>query len=177
MIHGHAKTDDDYQRRRRDEMLKPFYQKFGHESRFVFMDKGKLSERLQKEAIDTILQKEGNNIITIEEKIVRWPGYLYEKICLEFWSCTNKGYERPGWMAYGQCDFLFYCLTLSDGISALGYLMPFKKLQNWFFENNRFARYPVWVSDQFNHTECRLVSIQDVLNDIPETEVFILEGK
>lgn len=167
-------ADNRYAAKRRNEILTSFYKKFGFESRFVFMDKGKLAEKFQKEAVDTILQKDGNEVITIEEKIVRYPGYEYKHFCLEIWSCTNKGSESLGWMVYGKCDYLFYCFTQIDRVSAIGYLMPFTKLQKWFFDGGRFNKYTKTTSDQNNHTQCVLVPIQDILNDIPETEIYIL---
>ena len=167
-------ADNGYAQKRRDEILKPFYKMFGFESRFVFMDKGKLSEKLQREAVDTVLQQEENNVITIEEKIVRYPGYTYKHFCLETWSCTVTGREKLGWMVYGQCDYLFYCFTQADRISAIGYLIPFKKLQQWFFENSNFLKYSVTTTNQINHTQCVLTPIQDVLNAVPETQIIIL---
>lgn len=167
-------TDNNYSQNRRNEILKPFYKKYGFESRFVFMDKGKLSSKFQKEAVDTLLQKEQNDVITIEEKIVRWPGYEYKHFCLEIWSCTNKGKESLGWMLYGKCDYLLYCFTQIDRVSAIGYLIPFAKLQEWFFKNGNFTKYSVTTSNQFNHTQCILVPIQDILNYVSETEIIIL---
>ena len=166
-------TDDRFQKSIRDRVLKPFYGECSHEGRFVFVDKGRLAKTLQMDAVDTILQKVDNEIVSIEEKIVRWPGYMYQKFCLETWSCTNKGYERPGWMYTGKCDFLFYCFVQSNE-SVLGCLIPFSKLQIWFFENDRFKGFPVWISNQFNHTECRLTSIWSVFKEIPETQLVCL---
>jgi len=79
-------NDNNFQLAKRESLLKPFYQKKAHEGRFIFADKGKLAEVLQKEmAVDTILQGKENNIVSIEEKIVRWPGYRYERT--RFHSC------------------------------------------------------------------------------------------
>lgn len=169
-------TDDKMQKAIRDKVLKPFYGEYSHEGRFVFIDKGRLAMILQRDAVDTILQKDGNEVVSIEEKIVRWPGYMYQRVCLETWSCINKGFEREGWMHTGKSDFLFYCFVQPNG-GVLGLFIPFPKLQTWFFENDRFKKYNIWISEQFNHTECRLTPIVDVLKAIPETQLFCLQSQ
>jgi hypothetical protein len=159
--------DDRWQKGIRERILKPLYQKAGCEGRFVFADKGKLADILQKElAVDTILQKSGNSILAIEEKIIRWPGYPYTAFALETWSCTVPGRERQGWMYTAKCDLLFYCFVQENGTDIIGYAIPFSALQKWFFENNRFEKYTKTVTAQINHTECRIVPIADVLGSI-----------
>jgi len=59
-------TDDNWQREVRNNILAPYYKSVSHESRFVFLDKGKLADKLQREfAIDTIIQGKNNAVFGI----------------------------------------------------------------------------------------------------------------
>jgi hypothetical protein len=159
--------DNSWQRKIRNKVLKPYYKKISHEGRFIFCDKGELSTLLQKElAIDTIIQLNNNEVVSIEEKIVRWPGYVYEAYTLETWSCTIPGMERQGWMYYAKCDYLFYCFVQPDE-SLYIHVIPFQKLKNWFFSNNQYKNYRISRTRQINKTETRVVPIVDVWNSIP----------
>lgn len=169
-------TDDNWQREVRNNILAPYYKSVSHESRFVFLDKGKLADKLQREfAIDTIIQGKNNAVFGIEEKIVRWPGYTYSAYTLEIMSCSVPGRERKGWMYTATCDFLFYCFVQADGKSIVAHMIPFQKLQKWFFENERYQAYRSNFTDQINKTETKIVPIKDVWQAIPECKKrFIL---
>jgi len=169
--------DNNFQLDKREIFLKPFYIKKAHEGRFVFCDKGQLANLLNREmAIDTILQKDKNEIIGIEEKIVRWPGYNYTAFTLETMSCTVSGHERKGWMYTAQCDILFYCFCQEETENKMeSYAIPFRLLQKWFFTDERYLRYKTTYTEQINHTECRIVPIEDVMTGVPSTKFFILE--
>jgi len=83
-------NDDAWQKEIRDRILKPFYEKYSFESRFVFADKGKLATTLQREiAVDTVVQKKENELAGIEEKIVRWPGYSYTAFTFEIFQLAH----------------------------------------------------------------------------------------
>jgi len=180
--------DDGWQKGMRDKLLKPFYGKCSEEGRFVFMDKGRLSDILQRQfAVDTVLQGIGkeNRAVGIEEKIVRWPQKRnqdgrkrypngYQSFTLETWSNTVEEFRRKGWMYTAQCDFLFYCYVQEFEQSAIGYLMPFPKLKNWFFYKNKFEMYIASRTDQRNRTETLIVPIEDVVKAIPETRIYTL---
>lgn len=155
--------DNDWSHRKRDEYLKPHYITHSEEGRFVFCDKGDLAKELQQAAVDTIMQGEEGRIWAIEEKIVRWKGRRYTALALETWSCTVPGRERQGWMYTAKCDVLLYCFEQEDG-SLLCYAIPFGKLQYWFFDNSHFEQYPTTQTKQINHSECRVVPIDDVLS-------------
>ena len=170
------RQDDSYQRAKRDALLKPFYAEHSAEGRFVFLDKGQLADVLQREmAVDTILQGRGGHAFAIEEKIVRWKGRKYTAFTLETWTCTVPGRERKGWMYYGKCDILLYCFTQADG-SLEAYAIPFPALKTWFFEQDRFERYPTTVTEQINRTECRVVPIADVLAGVPGCKLYYLSA-
>lgn len=169
--------DDNWQREIRNKVLKPYYERISQDSRFVFCDKGKLATKLQREmAIDTIIQLKNNGILSIEEKIVKWPGYKYQYYTLETWSCTNPGMERKGWMYYATCDYLLYCFVQEDESSLDVHAIPFPELQKWFFENDRYKNYHAFRTDQMNHTETRLVPISEVWDAIPECKsIYVSE--
>lgn len=162
-------TDDSWQRQIRDKTLAPYYKNISNDGRFVFLDKGKLATKLQREfAIDSILQGKRNSVVGIEEKIVRWPGYKYTSYTLETMSCTVSGHEKQGWMYYSTCDYLLYCFMQADSISIVAHLIPFQKLQKWFFDGDRYKPYRSSFTNQINRTETKIVPIEDVWNAIPE---------
>lgn len=165
--------DDSWQRGIRDRLLKPFYHAHSFENRYVFADKGKLADVLQREmAVDTVLQAKQNALYSIEEKIVRWPGRYYTAFALETWSCTVPGRERQGWMYTAQCDYLFYCFVQEDEKSCISYLIPFGKLKDWFFENDRYLQFATTITEQINKTQCRVVPIEIVTNAISEVKRY-----
>lgn len=169
--------DDSWQRQVRNATLAPYYKNISKDGRFVFLDKGELATKLQREfAIDTILQGKRNSVFGIEEKIVRWPGYKYTAYTLETMSCTVPGREKKGWMYYSTCDYLLYCFVQPDSISIKAHLIPFKKLQTWFFEADRYLTYRSSITKQINRTETKIVPIEDVWSAIPECrELHITE--
>lgn len=169
--------DNAWQKDIRDRILEPYYKRISHKGRFVFVDKGKLADKLQREmAIDTIIQLRNNGVLGIEEKIVRWPGYVYPNYTLETWSCTVPGREKKGWMHYATCDYLFYCFVQEDNASIDIHAIPFMKLQEWFFDNNRFENYHSFVTGQINKTETKIVPINHVWGAIPECKsIYITE--
>jgi len=171
-------ADDNWQRQVRNRTLAPYYKNISNDGRFVFLDKGKLATRLQREfAIDTVLQGKGNSVFGIEEKIVRWPGYKYTAYTLETMSCTVTGHEKKGWMHYSTCDYLLYCFVQADSKSIIAHLIPFPKLQTWFFEEDKYLAYRSNITDQNNHTETKIVPIKDVWSAIQECkELHISEA-
>ena len=169
--------DNEWQKEIRNNILVPFYYENAKDGRFVLVDKGKFSEILQQEmSVDTVLQKENGEAISVEEKIVRWPGYIYDSFVLETWSCTVKDNERKGWMYTARCDILFYCFVQENGMDVIAYSIPFRILQRWFFNGGRFEKYKQTITNQINHTECRIVPIVDVMRAIPQTKYHNLSS-
>lgn len=154
------KTDLKYAEKQR-ENLKEFYSLKAFEGRYIFINKecGKISDYLQKKAVDTIMQLSDNKEIYIEEKIVRWKGVKYTAFTLETDSCTVKGYEKEGWMKYGEFDFLLYGFE-QENKNIIIYIIPFKKLKTWFWSN--YEKYPITTTKQINRTKCRIVNISDI---------------
>ena len=154
--------DNEWQRSVRDRVLAPgFYGRHAFAGRYVFIDKGELALRLQREfAVDTIMQSRDGRAVCIEEKIVRWPGYAYTAFTLETESCTVPGRESKGWMHYGQADFLLYAMHRPDD-SLLVHLVDFQKLKAWFWP--RVETFSVFaMRDTLNKSAGRKVPISDI---------------
>jgi hypothetical protein len=158
--------DNAWQRQVRDEILAPgFYGKYASDGRYVFVDKGRLATTLQRRyAVDTILQGSDGRAVCIDEKIVRWPGYVYESFCLETHSCTVPDHESDGWMRYGQADYLLYCFQIENG-DLDSYLIDFPKLQAWFWPHAE--TYPEFQMRTLNRSAGRLVPIAEVSLVVP----------
>jgi hypothetical protein len=183
---GDFERDNAWQRSVRDAVLAPgFYGVYAFDGRYVFIDKGRLAETLQRRyAVDTIVQTRNGDAVCIEEKIVRWPkrGQPYSAFCLETHSCTKPGFESPGWMEYGQADYLLYCFQQDDGDLDC-HLIDFPKLQAWFAP--RVEAYPTFGPlDTLNRSMGRTVPIRDVHRSVPawhrrvyaEKEVAVLSS-
>jgi hypothetical protein len=151
----------------RDTVLAPgFYHSHSLCGRYVFMDKGRLASLIQKRsAVDTILQHRDGSAVCIEEKIVRWPGYRYTCYCLETRSCTVIGHESPGWMCYGEADYLLYCFAQEDD-TLEAHLIDFPRLKAWFWPlEDSFETFQ--MEDTVNHTFGRKVPIAAVCRAVP----------
>lgn len=181
--------DDNWQRNIRDALLAPFYRDHCVDGRYVFMDKGRYSTLIQKrDAVDTLGQFSAGYAKSIEEKIVRYPGYCYTHICLETHSCTVPGHESPGWMEYGQADILNYCRMINPSgekcepgncISWCGQCwldgdaIHFPKLKIWF-EKNRDRLKEFGPVEPPNFTKGRLLSLGELRENIPTKQFQIL---
>lgn len=153
--------DDKWQRDQRDRILAPgFYGRYAVSGRYVVLDKGRMANILQQRfAVDTIVQGRDGAAICIEEKIVRWKGYRYECFALETKSCTVPGHESPGWMFYGEADYLLYCFQQeNDDLDC--WLIDFPQLYDWFWP--RESTFPIFRNEKKNRTLGRVVPIEDV---------------
>jgi hypothetical protein len=158
-------SDDRWQRRVRDAILVPQFYQARTAGRFVLMDKGRLADFLQRRmAVDTVVQGKNGEAVSIEEKIVRWPGYTYTAYCLETESCTVPGHESPGWMQYGDADYLLYCFQQADESLACD-LIPFPQLRDWFWP--LADTFPVFQMTTRNRTRGRKVPIAVVKENMP----------
>jgi hypothetical protein len=159
-------TDDAWQRGKRDKYLVPLFYKKQVAGRYVLMDKGRLSKTLQRSmAIDTVIQSKDGSVVSIEEKIVRWPATnkAQERYFLETESCTVPGHESAGWMQYGESDYLLYCFEQADGWLRC-HLIEFQPLREWFGplqENWREHTMP-----ENNETRGRLVPFCEVRKNV-----------
>lgn len=159
--------DNAWQKAKRDSVLAPgFYGKYAVDGRYVTIDKGRLATILQKRyAVDTVVQGRDGAAIFIEEKIVRWPGYRYADFFLETRSCTNPGHESPGWMFYGEADYLLYCFEMEGG-GLDCWLIEFQPLQKWFWPREESFPYSQ-LRHTVNKTGGRLVPVRDVHRNVP----------
>ena len=147
-------------------MLQHLYGSFACEGRYVFIDKSRCSTLLQKRlAVDTVIQRDGGRSVCLEEKIVRWKdGRTLTRLFLETQSCTVPGHESPGWMEYGEADYLVYCFECGDG-SLDCYIIDFARLRHWFWQ--RADHYHRFVMPHTsNKTAGRLVPVADVVSDV-----------
>lgn len=160
-------------------LLEAFYRRYCYEQRYVFVDHSPCSDRLQRQwKIDTMVQRDAESSQSVEEKIVKWPktDCAYTAFFLETHSCTNQGYESPGWMSTSQADLLLYAFEIKD-VGLVAYVLDFPRLQRWFWAQYLPALphpdHGRSVMAQFNHTEGRLVPIVTVVKHVP-TECFLL---
>lgn len=155
--------DNNWQRGKRDAYLKGWYGKYSHDGRFIFLDKGRFAELVQKQlAADTIAQSVDGSVVSIEEKIVRWKGRKYKSICVETESCTVPGHESPGWGRYGNFDYLFYCMEMENG-NLDARMIRGPELLTWFWP--RENEFPKHTMDSQNKSRTRLVPV-DMLQEL-----------
>jgi hypothetical protein len=166
--------DDAWQRDLRDRILAPgFYDKYAN-GRYIFIDKGRLAKKLQKQySIDTILQNKDGEVICIEEKIVRKPKYgKYPTFFLETQSCSVAGHESTGWMTYAESDYLFYCYEQASSDELDCYLIDLPKLQEWFWQHD--TEFPSHTKvDAFTKPVGRLVPIRTVRANVPTWHYWV----
>ena len=165
-------------------LLDAFYQQYCYEQRYVFVDRSRCSNLLQREwKVDTMVQKDAQCSLAIEEKIVKWPANNtpYTAFFLETRSCTNKDHESDGWMKTSQADLLFYAFEIQD-VGLVAYLLDFPRLQHWFWHDYLpslpHPGYGLSIMPGANRTEGRLVAIATVVKQI-RSECFLLpfEGR
>ncbi len=168
------RVDDAWTKQKRDRYLKAVYGKWSVEGRYVLIDKSRCSTLIQMRfEVDTICQVEDGKSICIEEKIVRWKGKRLQRFFLETESCTNEGHESPGWMHYGEADFLLYAFELEDG-SLDVYLIDFKKLKDWFWSVDHSDYYSHTMEEE-NCTKGLLVDIVDVVENVTTKRFHVKE--
>lgn len=158
-------SDDAWQRSVRDTVLVPLFYERPQAGRYVLLDKGRFATFIQRRtAADTIVQSRDGGVVAIEEKIVRWKGRAYTAFCLETESCTVEGHESPGWMRYGEADYLLYCFQQLDR-SLSCYLIEFQPLKAWFWTCE--DAFPAFQMNERNRTKGRVVPIDAVCAAVP----------
>lgn len=157
-MRGQAGEDDRWQRKMKALLLEPVYNAARAAGTIEDWRPTELSEQGHG---DTFLKVRGGGALTIEEKIVRWPGYEYTAITLETMSCTVPGRERSGWMTTNKARWLLYARVEEDGISARCDAIQFPQLRAWFADQDH-ERWRLWTSEQINKTECRIVPLDEI---------------
>lgn len=158
-------------------LLEVLFKHYFYESRYVFIDKSRFSTLVQKRLhVDMTAQVAIDESAGIELKVVRWPlkESPHTRFCLETRSCTNPGYESPGWMETSQADFLLYAFVI-DGIGLDAYIINLPLLQQWFSAclQRDPEKWYIHTMTSGNRTESRLVPIEEVVTLIPTTRFLI----
>jgi len=145
-------SDDKFQRAKRDTILVPFlYDRYFWE-RYRLLD-GEWD--YQSRGIDTLIFNGTGAPTHIEEKIVREK---HTAFALETKSCTVEGYEKPGWMFYGEADRMLFCFTVPKGLDC--WWIDFPALQQWFWpQEKNFATFQMKTR---NRTAGRVVPIDAI---------------
>lgn len=169
-------ANDKWQIAMRDAILVPCFYQIRFRNNFELISP---NDERAKGGCDTIAGGK-----RIDEKIVQWPGKNkgeprdepYDAFALETMSCTVEGRERVGWMISNTVDYILYCFASLDDDQLDCYLIDFPTLHNWFFWvlSQDQQAWPRWISEQVNHTECRVVPITDVTSNV-RTEHFLLD--
>ncbi len=143
-----------------------FYPRFCRERRFVALERSDGSLYIQKHChVDCVVANKSGGSATVEEKIVRWKGRVYDAVVIETHSnLEGSGVQAigDGWIATSVADFLLYAFQQEDG-SLLVWVFDLPNLRKWFVP--LCDQFP--VTDTSNgpyHTRCRVVP----LSRIPE---------
>ena len=130
----------------------------------AFADKYKY--RIEKDTyIKEFLRGKKYRIIT-----VRWKGKKYSSFTFETESCSIPGSRKDGWMKTDDNDYLLYCFEQADNSIKI-FIIPFRKLQSWFWDN--FRNYKEIITKQDNRTKSYLVYIKDIKNNVGYKEFII----
>jgi hypothetical protein len=164
--------DDAFQRRKRDELLVPYYRAtYGG---FLLLDEGPFARQMQRRGVDTLVWLDASEPIAIEEKIVRYKGRKYECICLETESCTTPGHIARGWMWYSMADLLLYCLEDAEGDLDC-YAIDFPVLYRWFWPREKEFHLHV-MPDTVNLTASRIVPIDLIEANVPVHHFYLTKS-
>jgi hypothetical protein len=139
-------SDDAWQRQVADRLLKPILRAHAFEGQMYFFGcSSPVSKLLQQCAhVDAMTLSNGGDL-SLELKIVRWPGVKhgkpawcgYSAFFLETWSSSVPGYERQGWMTTCIADWLLYCFCSAREDRLDCYPFPMGKLRAWFFKHEK----------------------------------------
>jgi len=145
-------------------LLNGFYESVAKEGKFVPLERSPGSIWIQRNAhVDCILSSRRGGSVTIEEKIVRWPGYKYSAMTLETHSNLERTQEDDigdGWMKTSTADILLCAFEGPEGgLTVWAFDLPM--LREWFFAN--FENYPIAdTSNRYYTTRCRVVPMAHV---------------
>ena len=146
-------AQDALQRKRRDAMLLPIYDK--RFSNYVLLDdfETPFVRNLQLAHIDTIATQAGRTI-TIDEKIVT------DKSGYDAFFLETKSYDRAGWLEAGKADYLLYCLCDPAETRLQCHLLDLPELRRWSVKV--FHRYPLHHETRGGDAWGRVVKVKDI---------------
>jgi len=137
--------DDLWQRSVFDRLLAPILHKYSYRNQIIFLDIATdVASLLQRRAhVDILAQLPHGKTMSIELKIVRWPGarqgrpgYTHWKdFFFETMSCSIPGREGKGWMHTSQADILLWCQCSLQEDALDCWPLPFSRLNTWFMRN------------------------------------------
>jgi hypothetical protein len=105
--------------------------------------------------------------MSIEVKIVRWPGAKqgrpshmhWADFFLETWSCTIPGHKSKGWMATSKADVLLFCQCSFQEDLLDCFPLQFDKLRKWCRKNWDTLKRPPPVPNIIDGRELRTVGV------------------
>lgn len=152
------------------ERLRPFIWQRAFNGQYVVTSKGPLAKELQKTAGDILFNSDAETVWSVEIKaeLENKHGNFF----LETWS--NRERFTPGWMITLRSDLLFYYFLKSDEL----YIIPFRKLQKWAFQQSRIYSFPERKQakyDQQNDTWGRCAPIAVVSRELGIREPVFIE--
>lgn len=174
--------DDLWQRGVFDRLLAPILREHSYRQQVIFLDcKSSVASMLQRRAhVDVIAQLPHGGTMSVEVKIVRWPGAKqgrpgythWPNLFLETWS--SSVHRSKGWMNTSQADILLWCqcALLEDALDCFPF--SFSRLRTWFIRNVnqlREVEVPNVIDGQALRTRGRLASITKVCRET-RTEGF-----
>jgi hypothetical protein len=133
--------DDAWQREVFDRLLAPVLREASYQGQIVFLDiASSVASLLQRRAhVDAVTQLPKGGTMSLEFKIVRWPGARegrpsrlhWRDFFLETWSCSVPGCEQRGWLVTSSADILLYCQCAFDERSLDCFPLPLRRLRKW----------------------------------------------
>lgn len=157
-------NDLQYAERSRERLDRHFYPRMAADGRFVPLGRSDGSMYLQTEAhIDVIVASHSGGSVTVEEKLVRWPGYEYTALAVE----THSNLERTGgqavgdgWIATSRADYLLYAFEQPGGRLKV-WVFDLPGLRQWFAP--RVGAFPYSdTRNDFYTTRCRVVPLSSI---------------
>lgn len=137
--------DDEWQRGVFDKLLAPVLLKHSYRNQVVFLDiHSAVASLLQLRAhVDIVAQLPHGNTMSIEVKIVRWPGAKegrpgythWRDLFLETWSSSVGDHRQKGWMHTSQADILLWCQCSLHENWLDCFPFPFSRLRTWFMRH------------------------------------------
>lgn len=151
----------------------PFIRGNAMDGRFVLTDKGRLSEFLQREVGDILLNEQRNGeLFSVELKSEQNNGH--GNFFLETWSNRCPG-GRMGWMYTLNADILLYYFLAEKTL----YSMSFRRLWHWAFVSGGIYKYPERLQTKYNQknqTCGRCVNIEHIGREVGFREYVLCDG-
>lgn len=133
-----------------NRLLGPLLQAHAHQRAIVYIPFGSpVANMLQLRAhVDALAQLPGGGMLSLEFKIVRWPGVKegrpshthWSDFFLETWSCSVEPNKTRGWMYTCEADVMLWCQCGVREERLDCFPLPFARLKTWFAKKDRDLR-------------------------------------